>query len=79
MIRRLVLIGMILILPTVGVAEEKAPPKRTRAATAKESEAARRERLKDLERRVRALEQRYEMTEPQVPASGAPPAAEGRK
>ena len=72
MIARMLLVGMVLILPALGLADETAQPKRARAATAKESEAARRERLEDLERRVRALEQRYEMKEP-MPAPEARP------
>jgi hypothetical protein len=75
----MVLIGLILILPALGSAEETAAPKRARAATAKESEAARRQRLEDLERRVRALEQQYEVKEPEMPAPDAAPPSRAEK
>ncbi len=79
MIARVMLIGLILTLPAVVSAGETAAPKRAHAATAKESEAARRQRHEDLERRVRALEQQHEMKEPQIPARDAAPAAAGER
>jgi hypothetical protein len=73
MIRKLLLIGLILIVPTLGFAESRPKHPRARAA-AKECEVARRERERreDLERRIQRLEQRYELTEPSMPPPDAP-------
>ncbi len=77
MIRKLLLMGLILVVPTLGFTESRPKHPRARIA-AKESEVARRERERreDLERRIQRLEQRYELKEPSMPPPD-PPAASG--